>query len=304
VQGVEIFYRRALKLDPLNVGRYGALGLFLAVNDDYDGARAIIERMKALFDSPEAFRAIAQTYNIVGDVDHAIAWTIKARDAEPSNPEHIEKLAEYFVDIGDFETAESLTPDLGVGLLYKMRRFDKMIDKAEELYFDYPEDIRLKIFLASAYSITGKHDQAVRLIKSTGIMDTLPNGNRGPDNWEAYNVLINAAYGGGKVDEARDLITWSLESIYHGDNANWWVSVNIACESAILGDDENVYRQLNRALDGLELAWVPRLMDFPCFQRFADDPAYLAVIDHFDGLRKMLRARLPSTLAQYGVSLD
>jgi len=303
-QGVGKFYRRALALDPLNVSRYGALGLFLAVNDDYDGARTVIKQMEELFDSPEAYRAIARTYELVGDVDHAIAWTIKARDVEPDNPGHVEKLAEYFVDIGDFERAEALTPDLGVGLLYKMQRFAEMIDKAEELYFDYPGDIRLKIFLASAYSITGKHDQAVRLIKSTGIMDTLPNGNRGPDNWEAYNVLINAAYGAGEVDEARELIAWSLESIYHGDNANWWVSVNNACEAAIFGDDAKVRRRLNRALEGLELAWPPRLMDLACFKRFADDPAYLAVIDHFEGLRKKLRARLPSTLAQYGVSLD
>jgi len=46
------------------------------------------------------------------------------------------------------------------------------------------------------------------------------------------------------------------------------------------------------------------LEDAQCFKRFADDPAYLAVVDHFDGLREMLRARLPETLAEYGVSLD
>jgi len=35
----------------------------------------------------------------------------------------------------------------------------------------------------------------------------------------------------------------------------------------------------------------------------ADDPDYQAVVRHFDDLREMLRARLPATLVQYGVSL-
>ena len=46
------------------------------------------------------------------------------------------------------------------------------------------------------------------------------------------------------------------------------------------------------------------LKDLACFQRFADDPAYLEVVAHFDGLREMLRARLPETLSQYGLSLN
>jgi hypothetical protein len=45
------------------------------------------------------------------------------------------------------------------------------------------------------------------------------------------------------------------------------------------------------------------LKDQHCFKRFADDPAYLAVVKHFDDRRAMLRERLPETLAHYGVSL-
>ena len=301
--GVADLYRRALEFDPLNVARYGALGMFLAVNDDYDGAREVIDQLVTRFDSPESYRAIARIYDLIGDVDHAIAWTIKARDAEPDNPGHIEQLADYFVDIGEFETASELTPDLGVGLLFKMRQFDDMIDKAEFLVIDYPEDTKLKILLAFAYSFTGKHDLAVRLITDTGVLDTIVNGNRGTDHYNALWALMDAGYGSGKVDEARDLASWSVESLYHADDAYWWVSIGNACESAILGDDADVYRRLGMALEGKNLVWDPMLKDTACFRRFRDDPAYLAVIDHFDQLRKMLRARLPATLAQYGVVL-
>ena len=61
-------------------------------------------------------------------------------------------------------------------------------------------------------------------------MKSLPNGNRGPIFFEAYLVLINAAYGGGEVDEARELVAWALETQYRGENANWWVSVSNGCD--------------------------------------------------------------------------
>jgi len=303
-QGIEELYRSALELDPLNVGRYGALGLFLAVTDDYVGAREVVEQLKELFDSPESFRAIAKIYDHIGDVDHAIAWTIKARNAEPENTEHVEKLAEYYIDIGDFETAEALTPELGVGLLFKMRRYDEMIDKAEMLIFDYPEDEKLRIVLGEAYGMTGQYDRAVRMIRSTGVLDTLANGNRGIDDWNAYKTLIDAGYGSGEFEETRALIAWARKSMFHAENAYWWVSVGNACEAAIMGEDTEVHRRLKQALEGNQPAWQPALKDVACFRRFQDDPAYLAVVEHFDERRRILRERLPTTLAQYGVSLN
>ncbi len=301
--GVAELYRRALDLDPLNVSRYGALGMFLALNAQPQAARDVIEQMKTLFDGPVGYRAIANLYDLVGDVDHAIAWTIKARDAEPLNTDHVEKLAEYYVDIGDFATAEVLVPNLRIGLLFKMRRFDEMIDLAEELMFDYPEDVQLRVYLAIAYSINGRHELAIRLISTSGILDTWANGRRDTEEFNALKALFNAVYGSGHIDEARDLIEQSRNMHYEGDTTDWWVAVNLACIHAILGNDVEVYRRFQQALKGEHLPWDPMLKDVECFKRFADDPAYIAVVEHFDSLRAMLRERLPSTLAQYGVAL-
>jgi tetratricopeptide (TPR) repeat protein len=279
------------------------LGSFLALNDKFDEARDILERMQSLFESPTAYRAIADVFDQIGDVDHAIAWTIKARDAEPNNPLHLEKLAEYYIDIGDYETAADLVPKLGVGLLFKERRYEAMIDEAEFLMIDYPDDVELRVYLSIAYGAVGRFDDAVRIISTSGLLDSLANAWRGPREWEGYWSVMNAALGSGEIERARELAAWWLTVHYHADVAHWWPALGGACLSAILGEDDDVYRRFQRARQGQHLAWRPMLEDAQCFKRFADEPAYLDVVAHFDGLREMLRARLPVTLAEHGVSL-
>ncbi|MDH3439965.1 MAG: hypothetical protein OEM63_04370 [Gammaproteobacteria bacterium] len=301
--GVRELYQRALDLDPLNVGRHGALGLFLALNDDYAGARNVIDQMKVLFDDPIAYRAIANIYEHTGELDHSIAWTIKARDVEPGNPRHVDKLAEYFVDIGEFETAEALAPDLGIGLLFKMRRYDEMIDEAEFLMIEDPGDAELRVFLSIAYGAVGRFDDAIRVVTRSGLLDSLANGWRGPREWEGYWAVMNAAYGSGEIEQARELARWWMTELGHADRSQWWQALGAACAYAIMGDDDKVQYRFRRAQEGKHPVWEPNLRDAACFERFSDDPDYLKTIEHFDGLRVMLRERLPVTLAQYGVTL-
>ena len=304
IEGVAELFEHALKLDRLNVARYAALGRVLALNERPGEARDIVDQMIALFDGAAAYRAIAEVLSLLGDVDHAIAWTIKARDAEPDNPLHVQRLAEYYTDIGAYETAQALEPDLGVGLLFKMRRYDEMIEKGVDLYWDHPEDIQLQIYLAQAYNAKGRYNDALRMINSSGALDTFQTARRSTIEFEAQEAMLNAAYGSGEVEQAREFIRLTRANHYAGDSSDWWVSLGLGCIHAILGDDIEVYRRFERALEGKNLAWEPMLKDVPCFERFENDPKYLAVVQHFDELRAMLRARLPETLAQYGVSLQ
>jgi len=302
--GVAELYRRALQLDPLNPARYGALGHFLALYEQFDEVRALIEQMQGLFDGATAFRAIAKLYDLMGDVDHAIAWAIKARDAEPGNLRHVEQLAEYYTDIGDYDTAALLEPDLGVGLLFKMRRYDEMIDKAEYLMFDYPEDFRLRTYLGYAYNAKGRFEDAERIITTSGLMNSYSHTRRNSEETDAFSVLLDAVYGRGAIDRAREMTEWRLATHYESDNTSyWWIAFETACKQAILGDDNEVYRLLQRTQTSNTLPWEPMLKDHVCFKRFADDPVYLATVEHFDDLRAQLRARLPATLAHYGVAL-
>jgi len=301
--GVAEMYQRALDLDPLNVGRYAALGMFLAIYDRPDEARALAERMQTTFDGATAYRAIAKLYDLVGDVDHAIAWTIKARDAEPDNPSHVGMLAEYYTDIGDYETAAALEPDIGVGLLFKMRRYVEMIDQAELEMIDFPEDVKLRVTLGFAYNATGQFDAAIRIIDTSGLLESYSHSRRDAEVSDGFSVLLDAAYGSGEIDRARELAEWELATHYESDSADWWIALEQACTRAIIGNDGEVYRLLQRAQESNHLAWEPMLKDHQCFKRFADDPVYLATVKHFDERRALLRVRLPTTLAQYGVSL-
>ena len=300
--GVRDLYQRALDLDPLNPARYAALGSFLAINDRPDEARLLAEQMQMTLDGAAAYRAIAKLYDLAGDVDHAIAWTIKARDAEPDDPRHVEKLAEYYADIGDGETALALDP-AGIGVLFKLRRYDEMIDEAELLIFDYPEDIQLRVYLGFAYNVKGRFNDATRMISTSGLLESFAHTRRNTEEADGFSVLLDAAYGSGETSQARELAEWLLATHYESDSGDWWIAISHACTQAILGNDSIVHRLLRRARENNHLAWEPMLKDQLCFRRFADDPVYQATVKHFDDRRALLRERLPATLELYGVRL-
>ena len=114
---------------------------------------------------------------------------------------------------------------------------------------------------------------------------------------------MNAALGSGEIERAQELARWWLTALYHADTTEWWQALGAACLHSVLGEDDQVYYRFQRAREGKHLVWRPMLEDAQCFKRFADDPAYRAVIEHFEDRRAMLRQRLPATLAQHGVSL-
>lgn len=300
---VRELYERALEFDRLNVARYAALGSFLALEFQDEDAREVARRVEELFDSATAYRVIAKILDLLGDVDQSIAWTIRARDLEPNNPSHVEQLAEYYTDIGDYQTAFALVDDVGVGLLFKMRRYDQMIDKAEYLMIDYPEDIQLRAYLAIAYNAVGRFDDAIRNLQRSGLLDTIKNGWRSTAELDGFTALINAAYGSGATELAREFAEWGLSSDYSRTTNEWFVILRLACQSAILGRDDEARIYLERAQRSNHLNWEPMLRDAPCFERFADDPVFKATVKHFDDRRALLRARLPSTLAEFGVAL-
>ena len=205
-------------------------------------------------------------------------------------------------NIGEFDIASALDPN-GIGVLFKMRRYDEMIDEAELRMIDFPGDIQLRVYLAFAYNATGQFDAAVRMIETSGVLDAYSEMRRGTEDTDAFNVILNAAYGSGEIDRARELTQWALDTHFEWTSSYWWASLGYACMRAILGEDDEVDRRLQRTLESNVLAWQPMLKDQHCFKRFADDPAYLAVVKHFDDRRALLRARLPATLASYGLAL-
>jgi len=301
VESARELYQRALELDRLNLERYAELGSFLALQNFMEEAHELVREVEGMFDGVAASRVIGQLWAYLGDVDKAIAWTIRARDLEPDNGAHVDKLAEFYADIGDFDTALALAPD-HPGILFKMRRYEKMIDLAEFAMIDQPQNLRLLSILAIAYNALGRYESAIRILSRTGLPDSVINGGRSTEEWDGFSALMNALYGAGEIELARQLAQFAVD-FGKWETFYWWINVPAACELAVLGRDDEARAFLELASQSVQLAWDPILKDSPCFIRFAGDSVYQATVHHFDERRAMLRERLPATLAEFGVEL-
>ncbi len=301
-EGVKEMFERAVELDRLSIEPYGTLGTYLAIKTYPDEARALLAEMEELFDDAAAFRAMAAIWKILGEVDKSIAWTIRARDLEPDNPLHVAVLAEYYADIGEFETALALDPG-GVGVLFHARRYEEMLEIAEELFMEEPNDSQLRVIMALAYNALEQYEFALFMMGPTGLPESVAEGFRSSWEWNGLNAMMNAHYGAGNHVVASELAEWAL-GFGEVDDHDWWWNLFNACQIAILGQDDRARDKLEHVQNAYHLAWEPILKDSPCFDRFQDDPVYQATVRHFDERRALLRARLPATLAEFSVVLE
>ena len=262
----------------------------------------IARRVEEMFHDVAAYQLLAKLQELSGNVDQAIAWTIRARDREPGNPLHVGRLVDLYAEMGDFDTAMSLEPEPSVGLLFKMRRYPELIDVAEILMIEEPEDLVLRYLLAFAYNATGQFESAVWVLGSTGLPDSYINGVRLGNEMEGYMTFVNAVLGVGELQIADELAEFWINTGYY-DNRDWWQFTYYACARAVLGRDAEALQDLQNSLRSSRLARDPILRDSTCFQRYSDEPIYQAVLQHFDEQRSRLRARLPLTLAEFGVTL-
>lgn len=294
-------YLRALTMDRLNLERFAEYGAFLALQSFTDEALKLVLEVEELFEGAAANRVIGQLWAYLGEIDKAIAWTIRARNLEPHNDAHTQRLAEYYADLGDFDTALGLDPD-AIGILFKMRRFDEMIELAEFAMIEEPYNLRIRSLLAIAYNAVGRYESSIRILKDTGLPDIVFEGGRTTEELDGYYALVNALYGAGEIELATELSQFIFDygtyTTYY-----WWINIPYACLYAILERDDDVRAYLRLASQSLQMVWDPLLQDVPCLARFTDDPDYQATIRYFDERRKMLRERLPATLAEFGVQL-
>lgn len=306
MQGYEIgpdeLFRRALTLDPLSLSRYAAYGDFLGKNVRIDELNSLIARVQELFDGPQAARLIGDLVEFTGRIDETIAWTIRARDEEPGNQDHVERLADLYAHIGDYDTALILQPEPSVGLLFLMRRYEELIDIGELLMIEEPDDIQVRYLLAFAYNAVGSFELSVRLLHLTGLPDTVITETMRAIDIEAYYSLVNAVYGIGETATAHELATWMINRA-HTENEDWWGPVYLACVYAVLEQDDETLAKLEIAKASRRLPWATLVQDSTCFQRLKNNAEYLAILDHLDRRRADIRNRLPSTLARFNVTL-
>jgi TolB-like protein/DNA-binding winged helix-turn-helix (wHTH) protein/tetratricopeptide (TPR) repeat protein len=299
---VELF-RQALELDPLNLNRYSDLGFIVASKADTEETAAIVDRVLELFDGPDAWRLVARLLDYSGKIDESIAWTIRALEAEPDNPLHRAALAEFYIDIGDYDTADALQPKAGFGLLMKMRRYQEAIDEGELLMIDEPDDVHLRYLLAFAYNATGQPADAIRIFKHLGIEDSGLPLPRQIIDIEARFMFADALSAAGETESARDLAQWAIDFV-HIDTANWWPHLYSACSHAIIGRDDEALNELEQVARSPRLPWRFLVRDSHCFQRFSGNERYRQVIERIERRLAETREKLPGTLQRFGVDLQ
>ena len=302
VEIVSRLYSRALELDPLSLSRHGALGEFYGKFGMADKVESSIRGIQSLFDDVESYRLLGWLYELIGEVDRSIAWTIRARDLEPDDPSGAGRLAELYATIGDFDTALKLEPVPGVGLLFRMRRYAELIDTAEMLMIEEPEDVNVRYLLAFAYNATGRFESAIHVLYSTGLLDdAMP---RSVADIEARYTLMNALEGVGtseSVELARSLAQVGEDGPWWGDIG--WLALYRGCGLATLDQRDASLRLLARIKESRRLVWSPVIHDSHCFQGLLDEPVYQDVLEDQEQRRAALRQRLPATLAEFGVKL-
>ncbi|MDX1571352.1 MAG: protein kinase [Xanthomonadales bacterium] len=295
--------RRALEADPLTFARYRSYGFYLSMIGKKSEALSLIEKIKDLFPAnPEAYLRIARMYHRIGELDQGIAWALKARDL--GEEEAAAQTAEFYIRLGDFETARRLEPDPGVGLLYLERRYTDLVDLGEVLLFATNE-VEVGRLLAFAHLALDHYEDAVRVATHVGQPDSaladFSDGNQ-------YTGLINYADALnrlGQVKAARQHAQWLEEIMVQ------WIETDFnsafplllsACANSILGRTDAALDRIARMLDTHDFPQMPVFRDSPCFEPFQNMSEYRAVLDSVAQRRAALRERLPATLEAYGVS--
>lgn len=304
--------RRAVEVDRLSISRHAALGGYLAAEGFVDETLDLIRDVRELFDNDqsgkkvEAYRLIGSLLELIGRVDESIAWTLKARDIEPDNSDHIGRLAELYAIIGDFESALELEPDSGIGLLFHMRRYPALIDTAADVMIEEPNDIYVRYLLAFGYNSVGKFADALYVLSTTGQPETLQRGYvRSAADVEGYYTLINALEGTGS-EETKSYAVKLAESNHganQGKGSNWWYHFHNACGLAIIGRKDEALESVARIAGSPQLPWDAFLRDAVCMKKLAGEPVYIDMLELVDKRRAQLREGLPATLEEFGVSL-
>ena len=300
--------RRAVEVDRLSISRHAALGGFLAAEGYVDETFDVIRDVRELFDNDrsgkkvEAYRLIGALLELIGRADEAIAWTLRARDFEPDNPDHVGRLAELYATIGDFETALELEPKAGIGLLFHMRRYPALIDTAADLMIEEPDDIYVRYLLAFGYNAIGKFTDALYVLSTTG----QPLGRiRSAADVEGKYTLINALEGAGS-EETKSYAVQLAESTHgadQGKGSSWWYNFHTSCGLAIMGRKEEALDYIARVANSPQLPWDAFLRDAVCMKKLTGEPVYEEMLSLVDERRAEMREKLPATLAEFGVEL-
>lgn len=299
----ESYLLRAIEIDPLSLSRYADLGNFYGVSGKREAALRLVKQIEARFEGAAAYLDIARIYEIIGDFDVAIAWAMRAGAVDPNYPDAGWMLSELYARIGDFEAARYYQSEFAFAPLYWERRYDEMIDLADELVIDQPNQVQIWFGLGRALVATGQYDRAIFVLQRQNLPENVYVDSRRANGQEALTTLADALNESGQPERAREYATWVVNHTSRlavtGAQKAWWPKLYEACARSILGEDEIALDRLEKVVDSPGLLWYPLLVDSPCFRKFENEPRYRAVVAAIDKRMKDMRDKVPLTLQQF-----
>ncbi len=298
----EQYFRRAMDLDPMSIARYADIGNFYGIAGYAEKALEIATRIETSFSSPRAFLEIARIQETVGNLDIAIVWALRARDADPAYRDTTWMLAELYSRIHDFEAATYFDPEPAIAPLFYSRKYEELIEFSENFVLEFPSQTDVWYQLGRAYVATERFQQAIYALESAGIPENVYVDSRRTTSIEAMAALADAYKQTGDIDRANELARW-LEAYFSratqlGTHNSWWVNLYLVCSLSILDKDDEALASMQRIIDSTGMAWYPVVVDQPCFARYAGESQYEVLVDYLRRQKAELRERLPDTLAR------
>ncbi|MDX1480270.1 MAG: winged helix-turn-helix domain-containing protein [Woeseiaceae bacterium] len=296
----EPYFRRALELDRLSLERYWEIGNFLGTQGHVDGVRDLIEEVEQLFQDPPPYELLSRLHEFLGEIDHAVAWTLRARNAYPDDPAHDWRLSELLSIIGDYDAANALG-EPGMGTLFFQRRYGELVDMGEDLIFDEPDDVMVRYLLAFGYNALESYELALSTLESTQLLKVISYWPPA-ESIEAWATYLNALDGLGDTRSLEQLAREFLDRP-HVANSDWWVNTYEACVFELAGERNRALQRLERVTGSARIPWYPVIYDSRCFEPLQGTRQYTDVTEWIEEKRAEQRDRLPATLLDYGVTL-
>lgn len=301
-----VYFRRGLEFDPLSLSRYADIGNYYGMVGKSSEALELAERVEELFSDSAAYVVLGRIYEVAGALDEAIAWATRARVSDPDMVEPVWQLGELYARIGDVAAARREEPEAGVGHLFFARRYDELIDVAEDRMLEDPDDLKVYYLLAFAHNVKGDHLLAEYILHQAGLPGTTLIVAPEASAVEALVTLADASLALGKVEVAHEyaqsIVDYTTAIFESGGERMWWAMTYQACANSILGRNELALRRLEELPSVAGFPWYPVLVDAPCFTKYADNERYREVVAAIDDRLRVQRERLPETLERHGLA--
>jgi TolB-like protein/Tfp pilus assembly protein PilF len=286
--------RKAAELDPLSAPIIGEVGTALESLGRFDEALARYQR--ALEVDPgyaEAYSAIGRHYGLVsGRFDEAMVWYAKGISLDPGNPVYSAWLGWLFLDLGDFDRAESwierslelgpesFGPNFFMHALHLYRGDEAAaLDYARRVFAFNP---RFVPFLLRDHELSAGRYAEARALYEKSYPELLNEGDPTVDgsNWGAAIDLALVLSNTGEQEQADLLLNRSFQLIQTlprlGRLGYWIADVRIY---ALRGDKQKALSALRQAIDeGWRVPWRHFLEHDSALESLHDEPEYQAMV--------------------------